>query len=486
MADTAIRNPRRKKGARLNSKDSPFPIPIQSITRKDSCCERWYYYTGYLRDDCVVIEDLGDLTFLYKMGFFGKGFLSRSKPEYEVISDISQKAFSKSEKLRRLPPREREIRQSKFRLIRKERYKNHKQWYEQVTGHCLAKDAHVLSKDEEGDNSIDHTNCDEQMNVATESVYDSAVEEPSPFQKRRRVDKNVCDDEACKSQPKISEEVSTTSTDIQMHFDDDDDDDDDEDSETDTDDCKAEMNSTIADDNETEANISNRELEEVMQDVVKKSNQFKPRRDIMEQNEHDQITQKKTFNDVKKDDPYKVYEQLQLTLEEAFFLSYGLGCLSVLNRDKRPMSLREMWYSFCAAKKDFISSYVTYHYFRSKGWVPKVGLKYGTDWVLYKEGMPFYHSSYSVIVQMIESDHLELDKNNGNMLSHQLTWPQLCGVSRVSGHAAKEVMLCFVIPPADMTIDELSSPKCITRFKIQEIVLRRWIPERAREPDKNT
>ena len=36
----------------------------------------------------------------------------------------------------------------------------------------------------------------------------------------------------------------------------------------------------------------------------------------MEQNEHEQTTQKKTFNDVKKDDPYKVYEQLQLTLEE--------------------------------------------------------------------------------------------------------------------------------------------------------------------------
>ena len=36
----------------------------------------------------------------------------------------------------------------------------------------------------------------------------------------------------------------------------------------------------------------------------------------MEQNEQEQITQKKTFNDVKKDDPYKVYEQLQLTLEE--------------------------------------------------------------------------------------------------------------------------------------------------------------------------
>ena len=127
-----------------------------------------------------------------------------------------------------------------------------------------------MSKDEEEDNSIDHTNCDEQMNIATESVNDSALEEPSPFQKRRRVEKNVCDDEACKSQLKISEEVSTTSADIQMHLDDDDDDDDDEDSETDTDDLKAEMDSTIADDDQTEANISNRELEEVMQDVVKK------------------------------------------------------------------------------------------------------------------------------------------------------------------------------------------------------------------------
>ena len=44
------------------------------------------------------------------------------------------------------------------------------------------------------------------------------------------------------------------------------------------------------------------------------------------------------------------------------------------------MSLGEMWCSFCSAKQDFIPSYVTYHYFRSKGWVPKIGIKYGTDW----------------------------------------------------------------------------------------------------------
>ena len=66
MADT-IRIPRRKKGAKSHPKEAPFPIPIQTITGKQSSNDRWYYYTGYFRDNCVVIEDSGDLTFLYKM-----------------------------------------------------------------------------------------------------------------------------------------------------------------------------------------------------------------------------------------------------------------------------------------------------------------------------------------------------------------------------------------------------------------------------------
>ena len=67
MADTGFRFPRRKKGAKSHPKDAPFPVPIQSITSKEPCSERWYYYTGHCRDNCVVIEDLGDLTFLYRM-----------------------------------------------------------------------------------------------------------------------------------------------------------------------------------------------------------------------------------------------------------------------------------------------------------------------------------------------------------------------------------------------------------------------------------
>ncbi|XP_068705335.1 tRNA-splicing endonuclease subunit Sen2-like [Montipora foliosa] len=463
MADISIRNPRRKKGAKFNPKEAPFPVPIQSITHKDSCSDRWYYYTGYLRDNCVVIEDLGDLTFLYKMGFFGKGFLSRSKPEYEMISDISQKAFSKSEKLRRLPPREREIRQSKFRIIRKERYKNHKQWFEQASGKCLAGYDHVVHEDVEENTSKDHTKHDKQINIWSESMGDVSVKEFSKYHKRKRVDTADSDGESCESQRKLGEKVHTIREEVILHSSDDED-----------------IKITLTDDDDIEECISNRELEEVVQDVVRKSNQPKP---CTETKEPKEITQKTNIEG--KNDPYKVHEHLQLTLEEAFFLAYGLGCLSVLNMEKRPMSLSEMWCSFCAAKQDFIPSYVTYHYFRSKGWIPKVGIKYGADWVLYKEGMPFYHSSYSVIVQMVESDHLDVVKSNANLLCRQLTWPQLCGVNRVSGHSAKEVMLCYVIRPTGMSDNEMSSPKCITSFKIQEVVLRRWIPERAREPEKN-
>ena len=52
--------------------------------------------------------------------------------------------------------------------------------------------------------------------------------------------------------------------------------------------------------------------------------------------------------------------------------------------------------------------------------------------------------SYSVIVQMVESQCLEAEKSDTGTLCRQLTWPQLCGVSRVSGHAAKVLTLCFM------------------------------------------
>jgi len=43
------------------------------------------------------------------------------------------------------------------------------------------------------------------------------------------------------------------------------------------------------------------------------------------------------------------------------------------------MNLTEMWQRFQELSPSFISRYVAYHNFRSKGWVVKTGIKYGAD-----------------------------------------------------------------------------------------------------------
>ena len=45
---------------------------------------------------------------------------------------------------------------------------------------------------------------------------------------------------------------------------------------------------------------------------------------------------------------------------------------------------------------DFPYQYAVYHHFRAKGYVVKDGTKFGCDFLLYKEGPPFYHAQYSV------------------------------------------------------------------------------------------
>lgn len=74
-----------------------------------------------------------------------------------------------------------------------------------------------------------------------------------------------------------------------------------------------------------------------------------------------------------------VVETLNLTLEEAFFLSFGLGCLQVNDIFGQEMSLTQQWQTFSKVKPNFIESYVCYHHFRAKGWVVKSGYKFGGD-----------------------------------------------------------------------------------------------------------
>ncbi|XP_034388021.1 tRNA-splicing endonuclease subunit Sen2 [Cyclopterus lumpus] len=177
--------------------------------------------------------------------------------------------------------------------------------------------------------------------------------------------------------------------------------------------------------------------------------------------------------------PFSLTEYLQLSLEEAFFLVYSLGCLSVyLNQE--PLSIIQLWREFRSMRPDFVSSFAAYQHCRSRGWVPKGGggAKYGADLMLYRKGPPFYHASYSVVIERVD------DAFKGSAL-RPFSWRSLAALSRITSNVSKELMLCYIIFPADLSDVELDSPVCLSRLKVQEVIVSRWVStkERAEQDD---
>lgn len=75
----------------------------------------------------------------------------------------------------------------------------------------------------------------------------------------------------------------------------------------------------------------------------------------------------------------KMQEKLMLTLQEAFFLLYGLGCLQIVHNDNKLLNIQQCWDLFSNMDKTFVPKYIVYHYFRSKGYIVKPGIKFGGD-----------------------------------------------------------------------------------------------------------
>jgi tRNA-intron lyase len=96
-------------------------------------------------------------------------------------------------------------------------------------------------------------------------------------------------------------------------------------------------------------------------------------------------------------------ENLCLSYEEAFYLSYALGCLRILKQqDDSVLTNLDLWKHFSAKDEHFISKYIVYHKLRSEGWILKSGIKYGTDFLVYYKGPEYYHSSFSIIVKQTD------------------------------------------------------------------------------------
>lgn len=167
----------------------------------------------------------------------------------------------------------------------------------------------------------------------------------------------------------------------------------------------------------------------------------------------------------------KQFESLELMPVEAIFLSFALPVIDksakklideVLIRDSK---------LYTDELNKLLIQYVGYHHYRSHGWCVKSGIKFGTDYLLYKRGPPFHHAEFCIMI--LDSD-----------CSKPYTWYSTA--ARVCGGANKTLILCYVerIASKEQIIQWLQQDQlaqAFSSFKIGEVIYRRWVPGRNRD-----
>ncbi|KAL7919151.1 hypothetical protein ACQKWADRAFT_302166 [Trichoderma austrokoningii] len=196
-------------------------------------------------------------------------------------------------------------------------------------------------------------------------------------------------------------------------------------------------------------------------------------------------------------DPIINKEHLQLTPEEAFFLSFGLGVLEVTDpASGRVLSRQELFslfrqYSYFPPRNGpdepdlepddgFLVHYAVYHHFRSLGWVPRGGIKFGVDWLLYTRGPVFDHAEFGLIVIPSYSDAWW--KKQGKQ-GPRKPWSWLHSVVRVLSHVTKSLVLIYVdVPPPHKFEEALEGgiTEAMKLYKIREVMVKRWSSNRNR------
>ncbi|KAJ3011099.1 tRNA splicing endonuclease subunit sen2 [Thoreauomyces humboldtii] len=204
-------------------------------------------------------------------------------------------------------------------------------------------------------------------------------------------------------------------------------------------------------------------------------------------------------------------ERYQITPEEVFFLAHAVGILEVKeSSESPPLSHTSLWShlrmsstalalpllppptvssptpdphspidsrpTLATLHESFAVRYAAYHHYRSRGWVVKSGIKFGTDLVLYRRGPIFRHSDYAVVVVPSFYDDRE-DREGWSRAG----WVWAMAVSRVCAQVGKRVLFCHVVVPSDITHADLDDPNCLQRFSVWDVCMGRWVPSRTRD-----
>jgi tRNA-splicing endonuclease subunit Sen2 len=189
-------------------------------------------------------------------------------------------------------------------------------------------------------------------------------------------------------------------------------------------------------------------------------------------------------------------EHLQLLPQEALFLTFALGALKVVDsatgqaietKDLLILLRRNSYFPprLLSQKLEpddpFMIHYAAYHHFRSLGWVPRAGIKFGVDWLLYTRGPVFDHAEYGVMIMPSYSDPYW--KSVGKEAPRK-TWHWLMGVNRVLSKVYKSVVLVYVDvppPPTGSAANEEGLAEVLKKYSIREHLVKRWSSNRNRD-----
>ncbi|KAJ9629866.1 tRNA splicing endonuclease subunit sen2 [Taxawa tesnikishii (nom. ined.)] len=190
-------------------------------------------------------------------------------------------------------------------------------------------------------------------------------------------------------------------------------------------------------------------------------------------------------------------EHLQLTLEEAFFLSYGLGVLAIhpslspypdlTPSPTSPISTPN-FFTLCRTHSNFppaaisalqpddpfLLHYAVYHHYRSLGWVVRPGIKFSVDYLLYNRGPVFSHAEFAV---MIVPEYSAQSAKEGVK-----DWWWLHCINRVQSQVRKSLVVCYVEVPD--SLDDVAAGDVgavFKKYRIREFVIRRWLANRSRD-----
>ena len=169
---------------------------------------------------------------------------------------------------------------------------------------------------------------------------------------------------------------------------------------------------------------------------------------------------------------------VELLPVEAFYCVYVLKCLKVNTVDNEVLDPQNMWLSYYRADSSFIPSFVGYSYLRQNGWVVMNGMKFGVDFLVYRGGPEAYHSSYCVKIRVVNTH----PSNEEVMVvaPTSIDCREVVALQRVAEGTGKLLLILDVLVPSCFTSEVAANPSCVAMFRVQEMVVKRWMAGKER------